>query len=428
VTPARVIGRRIVGAAFLDDPKVARMFDVFDGGGEETRIVGGAIRNALIGVRVHEVDFATTAEPDEILRRAREAHLRALPTGIAHGTATILVDGTPFELTSLRVDVETDGRRAKVRFGRSFAEDALRRDFTMNALFAARDGTLFDSVGGLADIERRRVRFIGEARRRIAEDYLRILRFFRFHADFGEGAMDPEAFSAIVAEREGLARLSRERVRAELLKLLVARRAAPVVADVAAAGIFGAILGGAPNPARMARLIGIEDCLSGKPAMSADALLRLAALAVQTREDAERLFDLLRLSNAEQQRLAKAADALAPLHGLETQPGAKRLRVLVYRHGAEAARDALILAGAESRAAARDVAAWVAALAALETPRFPFTAADLMARGLAPGPAIGVALKRLEDEWIANDFAMDDEAREKRLAVIASGAKQSSSR
>jgi poly(A) polymerase len=411
VSEARVIDGRLVSATFLDDPKVQRIFDVFDGAGEETRIVGGAVRNALMGVDVHEVDFATTAAPDEIMRRAKAAHLRALPTGIEHGTATILVEETPFEVTTLRVDVETDGRRAKVRFGRSFEEDALRRDFTINALSIRRDGTLFDTVGGLADIARRHVRFIGQARLRIREDYLRILRFFRFHAAYGEGAMDAEAFAAIIAEREGLARLSRERVRAELMKLLVARRATQVAADMAGSGILGAILDGVPQPARLARLVAIEETLKSSP----DAVLRLAAIAVQVREDAERLFNLLRLSNAEYQRLTKAADALAGAHGLKAFPEANVATRWLYRHGKNVTHDALLLAGAEGRATPNDVTEWATQLALLPVPQFPFAAADLISRGLSPGPAIGRALKALEGAWIAHDFAVDAAMREKML-------------
>ena len=210
----------------LGDAALRRVLDAIDRDGDETRIVGGAVRDALTGRRIKEIDLATTATPELVLARAEAAGIRAIPTGLAHGTITLLVNGETFEATSLREDVDTDGRHAQVRFGRDFEADALRRDFTINALFLARDGRIFDYVGGLEDLAAGRVRFIGDPARRIREDYLRILRFFRFSAEFSDGPLDAEGLRAAMRERAGLARLSRERVRAELLKLLVARRAA----------------------------------------------------------------------------------------------------------------------------------------------------------------------------------------------------------
>lgn len=406
---------RLAGG-FMDDPKLTRLFAALDRPDEETRVVGGAIRNALLGEAVSEVDLATTAEPEVVLACAKRARLKCVPTGIDHGTLTMIVDGTPFEVTTLREDVETDGRRAKVRFGRDFEADALRRDFTINALSAGRDGHIFDYTGGLADLAARRIRFIGSARQRIAEDYLRILRFFRFHAAYGEGPMDAEAFAAIVAERDGLAQLSRERVRSELLKFVAARRGPEVAADCAGAGLLGPLLGGIANPARLARLAAIEAARG----MPADALARLAALTVMIGEDAERMRVRLRLSNDESDRLLQAALALVPLHGRDQPPAYGYLRIFLFLHGRRAACDALDLAHAESGARPDDPA-WMAArrfLTDTPEPHLPFRGADLMARGLPSGRAIGQTLKLLQASWIRAGFP-DDPAALARLIDAA---------
>ena len=212
---------RRLDAAWLQAGHLTDLLAVLDRAGEEARVVGGAVRNALLGEPLGDIDIATTALPAEVVRRTQAAGFKAVPTGIEHGTVTVVVLGRPFEVTTLREDVETFGRHAKVAFGRDWKRDAERRDFTMNALSAARDGTVYDYVGGLADVEARRVRFIGDAATRIAEDYLRILRFFRFHAAYGEGALDPAGVAACIAGRAGLEQLSRERIRIEILKLLL---------------------------------------------------------------------------------------------------------------------------------------------------------------------------------------------------------------
>src|SRR6202040_1641999 len=202
----------------------------------EARMVGGAVRNVLLGVPPGDIDIATTALPDEVIRRTSAAGFRPVATGIEHGTVTVVADGVPFEVTTLRQDIETYGRRAKVVFGRDWRLDAQRRDFTINALFLSRDGTIHDYVGGGADLAAHRVRFIGDPAARIAEDYLRILRFFRFHASYGEGAPDPHAVAACVAGRAGLEQLSRERIRMELLKLVAGRRAPAALAVMTESG------------------------------------------------------------------------------------------------------------------------------------------------------------------------------------------------
>ena len=401
----RLTPATIQSPSFLDNAKVRRIFDVFDGAGEETRAVGGALRNALLGVPVSDVDFATTATPQVTMDRAKDAGLRPIPTGFEHGTVTVIVEGQPFEITTLREDVETDGRRAKVRFGRDFQQDALRRDFTINALSCNREGHIFDYTDGLADIKARRVRFIGDAQQRVREDYLRILRFFRFHAAYGEGALDAQAFHAAVIEREGMHNLSRERIRAELLKLLTARNSAPTIAVMCGAGLLLPVLAGVAIPARLARVIAIEHARGTK----ADPVLRLIALGVLVREDAERLREELRLSNAEAQRALGAARALETLHGCTAPPVPKALRALLYQHGSQAMCDAVTLAQAEAGVPSRDEI-WNEANAFLATtskPQLPFSGADLIARGVEPGRGMGDALKAVEQLWIAADFPSD---------------------
>jgi tRNA nucleotidyltransferase/poly(A) polymerase len=391
-------------ARLLDDPKLARLLAALAAAGGETRIVGGAVRDALLGLKPHEIDLATTVLPEASLAAARLAGLKGVATGIDHGTVTIVVDGTPFEVTTLREDVETFGRAAKVRFGGDFEQDALRRDFTVNALSLTADGTLHDYTGGIADIESRRIRFIGDPAQRIAEDYLRILRFFRFHAAHGEGAFDREGLHAAIVARENLARLSRERIRAELLKLLAARRAVEVVREMSHAGVIEVILG-MGFPARLERFAAIEAASGRK----GDALPRLAAFAVLTVEDADRLRERLRLSNDEYARLSEAARTLEALHGEESPREKFELTRILYLNGRRAAADALALAHAESAAPAND-RQWLDAARFVENvtaPTFPIRGADLIARGVAPGKALGAALKTLQAKWIRAGFPRD---------------------
>jgi poly(A) polymerase len=238
-----VTARRI-DADRLRTPALVRVLAMLNAGGEEARVVGGAARNALMGLPLNDFDIATTAPPDEVVRRAEAAGLKTRPTGIDHGTITLVADGTPIEVTTLRQDVETFGRKARVAFGRDWKADAERRDFTMNALSISADGIVYDYVGGYADLEARRVRFIGDPARRIAEDYLRILRFFRFQASYAHGAPDAAGLHACIGARDGLRTLSRERVRAELMKLLTAPLAVETVAVMVDTGFMTMLLGG----------------------------------------------------------------------------------------------------------------------------------------------------------------------------------------
>ena len=331
---------QIRDAVWLKDGEVSRILALLDRDGEEARVVGGAVRNTLLGLPVSEIDVATTALPDEVVRRVEAAGYKAVPTGIEHGTITAIIDRHPIEVTTLRQDVETFGRKARVVFGRDWNADAARRDFTINALSASADGKVYDYVGGLADIASRRVRFIGDPQQRIAEDYLRILRFFRFHAYYGDGTPDGAGLHACIMGRDGLDMLSRERVRMELLKLLLAPHAAPTLAVMAETGILETVLGGVPLLASFENVVKVEAA-SGVPP---NAVRRLGALGVQVKEDAERLSERLRLSNAESERLL-ALDRwwrISPVLDGQTS------RALLYHLGPQSFTDRVLLAWARS--------------------------------------------------------------------------------
>src|SRR6201996_2611261 len=272
-------------ASWLRPGAAARVLALLDCNGSEARVIGGAVRNALLGAPIGDIDIATTALPDEVVRRAKAAGIKSVPTGIEHGTVTLVADGEPFEVTTLREDVETFGRKAKVAFGRDWARDAERRDFTINGLSVDAGGFVHDHVGGLADIEARRVRFIGDPDSRIAEDYLRILRFFRIHAAYGAGAPDRAGYLACIKGRAGLAALSAERVRMELIKLMIAPGAADAVVAMAEGGLLSSILGGVAYTGTFAAMIEAEGALALEPS----AIRRLGALAVAVTEDAKRL-------------------------------------------------------------------------------------------------------------------------------------------
>jgi poly(A) polymerase len=389
------------GAAWFKDGEVARLLALLDRDGEEARVVGGAVRNALMGIPVAEIDVATTAVPLEIMRRVEAAGGKAVPTGIEHGTVTAILNHRPIEVTTLREDVETFGRKARVKFGRDWRADAERRDFTINALSASADGVVHDYVGGLDDIAARRVRFIGEPQQRIEEDYLRILRFFRFHAHFGDGAPDPAGVQACIRARAGLDTLSRERVRMEMLKLLVAARATPTLLVMTETGLLGMVLGGVAYLASFENTIKVDAALG----VEADAIRRLGALAVWVEEDAERLAQRLRLSNDESERLL----ALDGWWHVAPQADAKAARALLYRLGPQSFADRIFIAWARSDAGAADPA-WrdLASLPQRWTaPAFPLKAADFVRRGVAEGPPLGVALRAAEAAWIAADFPTD---------------------
>jgi poly(A) polymerase len=396
---------RVLGdAPWLKSGPAARVLGLLNSDGEEARVVGGAVRNALLKIPLGDIDIATTALPDEVVRRAKAAGIKSVPTGIDHGTVTLVVEGQPFEVTTLREDTETFGRKAKVAFGRDWAADARRRDFTINGLSVDADGVVHDHVGGLEDIAARRVRFIGDPNDRITEDYLRILRFFRIHAAYGAGEPDRAGYLACIAGRAGLASLSAERMRMEMLKLMVADGAAGAILAMADSGLLLSILGGVAYTGPFAAMIAAERLLGLKP----DAVRRLGALAVAVTEDARRVATRLRLSNAETKALDSMGHRWWRLAGMDEA----RARRLIYRLGAERYRDRLLLAWARA-GGNTDAARW-RELATLperwSAPKFPLKAADFIARGIAEGPALGHVLTLAEDAWLAANFPLDETA------------------
>jgi poly(A) polymerase len=388
--------------AWLQRPAPRAVFAALAAKGFVARAVGGAVRNALIGRNVGDVDIATPARPEEVIAAAAAAGLRSIPTGLQHGTVTVLAEGDACEVTTLREDVESYGRQAKVAFTTDWAADARRRDFTLNALYCGADGELFDPLGGWPDLAARRVRFIGAAEERIREDYLRILRFFRFVAEYGDGAPDAEGLAACVAQRAGLALLSAERVRWEVMRLLAAPRGPEVVRWMLDYGLITQVLGQAPRPLLLERVAALEAALG----LAADPLRRLAALTVETREDAERLRLRLRLSNEDFALLARVEAGKAKLGAATADSAAK---AVLYREG-EAAYQWLLLLDWARSGDATEHAGWRGLWslpARWQPPLFNLSGNDVMALGVPPGPRVGALLGGIEEWWIAGGFAAD---------------------
>lgn len=397
------MSRVLQGQAWLTaSPTQAVMAALAAAGGSGcARFVGGCVRNAVLGAPIDDVDIATTLQPEAVVKALKAAGLKSVPTGIEHGTVTAIAERQPFEITTLRRDVSTDGRRATVAFTDDWAEDAARRDFRLNALYADADGVILDPTGaGYDDALAGRIVFVGEPEQRIAEDYLRILRFYRFYAWYGRGAPDAAAVAACAALAEGVERLSAERVSKELLKLLAAPDPRSAVRLMDQAGVLGRVL---PPPIGLKlfeAMVGISD----------DPLLRLSALLPDDAEAVGAAALRLRLSNAQRDRLvaAVAAQADPAMSDAET-------RAAVWRAGRQALEDRLHrawAAGADAAAVRR-----LLALAASWTPpRMPVGGRDLARLGLKPGPETGRLLKAFEEGWIADDFP--DHGHEARLKAL----------
>jgi poly(A) polymerase len=408
--------QRLDGTGWLDLPETQAVFAALAARGFTARAVGGAVRNSLAGRPVADVDLATDARPTQVIAAAEAAGLKSIPTGLAHGTVTVVAGGRPFELTTLRKDVETHGRHATVAFTDDWAEDAKRRDFTLNAIYCDADGTLFDPLGGYPDLVARRVRFIGDAGERIREDYLRILRFFRLTAEFADGPADAESLAACVRERAGLAILSAERVRVELLRMLAAPRGPEIAALMQDYGLLPAVLGAAPRPTLLARLAAIETALGLAP----DPALRLAALAVEIPEDAVRLRERLRLSNEQAAKLLRASWC-SPDTDLCPSRSEAPAKVYLYLLGQAAYQERVLIGWVRSGGAPEDQS-WRHLLDLPERwprPLFPIRGADVLALGVPPGPRVGEILRTLTDSWIDGGFAADEAALRVKLAELA---------
>ncbi|MBI3677302.1 MAG: CCA tRNA nucleotidyltransferase [Proteobacteria bacterium] len=394
-------------------PETRAVLDALMKDGGEARFVGGVVRNALLGREISDIDIATPLTPDDVTKRLQAAGLGVVPTGIEHGTVTAISNGKPFEVTTLRRDVSTDGRRATVAFTKDWAEDAQRRDFTMNALYADADGEISDSVGGVKDLKAGRVRFVGDPATRIREDYLRILRLFRFHAWYGKGDLDSTGLRAAAAEKSGLAQLSGERIQKELLRLLEAESPVPVLRSMAASGILGEILPGDLNIVRLERLVAIDAGNFFTP----DAVLRLAALLPGDVVTVRVVADRLKLSNADRERLIDLSTAT---ERVVSYLSIREVRKLLYRLGTARFKDRTFLRWAEDSKASNYIQ-WRAMLAmadAWERPVFPLTGRKVMQAGVPEGPLVGRILDEVEDWWIDSDFTDDEFSLAERLKAV----------
>ncbi len=357
----------------------------------KVRLVGGVVRDTLAGVATKDIDLATPLAPEVVMAALKTAGLKAVPTGLAHGTVTAVAEGRPFEITTLRRDVATDGRHAEVAFTDDWQEDAARRDFTINALYADPvTGEVFDYFGGVADLNAGIVRFIGEPLQRIAEDHLRILRFFRFHARFGGGGPDAASLSACQARANDLMALSRERIAMELLALLALPNPAPTLALMIESGIFTPVLPEVTDAAPVARLV-VREAEAG---IAPDALRRLCALIAPDPIVAEDIANRLKLSNAQRKRMIAVAG--------RADEDAKDPRALAYWHGVEVAVDRLLLRSGD----AKPLLGWT-------PPRFPITGGAIVARGVQAGPEVARILQAAERQWVAEGFP--DSARAEAL-------------
>ncbi len=395
--------------AWLTDPRVHRVMDALDAGAPDaSRFVGGCVRNALRGAPVDDIDIATRLEPTAVAAALEAAGVKVVPTGVAHGTITAVVDGTAFEITTLRRDVETDGRNATIAFADTFEEDARRRDFRLNAIYCARDGALFDPEGGIADALAGQVRFIGDPVTRLREDRLRILRFFRFNAWYASGEPDADGLAACAAEARGLPRLSVERVWKELKKLLAAPNPVRALNAMALSGVLEQVLPEAIALELISALVDLEADQGWSPP---DPLLRVCALAPRTVFVTERLRRRLKLSKAEAGRLTAWANLPVNPRLVIDADEDEQNRVL-YTHDQQAILDRGRLAWAIDRARgeARPDAVWRAFLERAETwerPEFPLTGEDLLSRGVPKGPHLGATMKALEQLWAKGGFRAD---------------------
>lgn len=376
-----------LAADWLAQPALQRVIHAIAAAGSEARLVGGCVRDGVQGVMPHDIDLCTPLLPEAVTAACEAAGCKVIPTGLKHGTVTVISHGQGFEVTTLRRDVQTDGRHAVVAFTESWQEDAARRDFTINALSCSATGEVFDYFGGLADLAAGRVRFVGRASQRIREDVLRILRFFRFQARYGQGPADAEALEACRELMPLLSGLSAERVRDELLKILIGPQAAGIWQMMADLGVFTVL------DVPLLNVAGLEPVVRAEAAfaLAPQALRRLRA--VLSGPDAAGVARRLRLSGAQASRLT----ALMPLPVLPEDKAAC-LR-LAYRLGADVLIDALVLGEMRTTSAAT-----LALLAEWQRPRFPLCGADLAELGVAPGPQMGEILRKVEQWWLESDF------------------------
>jgi len=404
---------------WMTAPKTAAVLDALEaeGGPDCARFVGGCVRDTLVGRPVDDLDIATTLTPDRVTKALKAARIRAVPTGLDHGTVTAVSDHTPHEITTLRRDVSTDGRRATVAFTDDWWEDAQRRDFTLNSLYASRDGTIFDPTGhGVADAKAGRIVFVGDPEQRLIEDHLRNLRFFRFYAWFGKGEPDPAAVAACATLKDRIDGLAAERISKELLKLLAADDPRAAVRLMAEAGVLGVILKAPANLGRLDALVEIE----ADQLFECDPVLRLAALLPDDQVAAARLAERLRLSNPDRDRVIAA---LSPTPALKSWMSPREIRREVYRTGRPTFRDRAKLAWAAAPRTAATMQ-WRGMIALAEgwtPPTLPLSGQDIMNAGVPKGPLVGQVMREVEEWWIDHDFLEDKLSIIEKLKAVAQG-------
>jgi poly(A) polymerase len=394
---------------WLEEPQTRTVMQALG----NARFVGGAVRNALLGLAVADIDIAVPVPPDQTLKLLEAAHIKAIPTGFDHGTVTAVLNNRVFEITSLRRDIATDGRHAIVSYTTEWDEDAARRDFTINALYATPDGEIFDYTGGIQDLVAGRVRFVGDASARIREDYLRILRLFRFHAWYGKGEMDAEALRAAAEGKAGLKQLSGERIAKEMLRLLECPNPAPVLRVMAASGILSELL---PHALQLPRLERLIHC-DAENIFAPDAILRLAALLPDDIAAAQAVAERLRLSGADRDRLE---DLAAASQDMPIYVSVRDVRKRLYRIGAAAFKERARLnwAAAVPGASAIPWRMLLSVADSWEKPKFPLTGHDVIQAGVPEGPQVGKILSAVEDWWMEGDFTADENAVTEKLKAI----------
>lgn len=400
---------RITPAAWMMAPPTQTVLAALSAGGAPVRFVGGCVRDAILGLQPHDIDIATPELPETVIRRLQKAKLKAVPTGIDHGTVTAVVPPAIFQITTLRRDVTTDGRHAQVEFGTDWAEDAARRDFSINALYADPDGMLHDFTQGRADLAAGLVRFVGDPAQRVAEDYLRVLRFFRFHARFGRGAPDPASLAACAAAAGELGRLSAERVRDELLKILALPNAVAALELMQKAGVLTALLPEARFDAdSFAALVGLQALLSARAGLQPDVWPRLAILFPSVAADGgSGIAERLRLSNAQRLRFA---GLMTPAFGTDVLYDDAVFARTLYRHGLERCRDQALMAAARNPGLTDIAVRRGVETITWQRPVFPLRGADILALGFSPGPTVSALLKDLETWWAKDGFRADRDA------------------
>ncbi len=412
--------------SWMSAPDTVRVVRALTSDGQQVRFVGGCVRDSIGHRPVTDVDIATPDPPQTVIRLLEGAGLRALPTGIAHGTITAVAGDTRFEITTLRIDVEPLGRRARVAYTDDWTADAARRDFTFNALTCTPEGVVYDPFGGIEDLARGHVRFVGNAHERITEDVLRLLRFFRFHAHYGRPPADPDALAACRQMAPRLRELSGERVREEIRRILLAPSPAEILILMRGEHVLEHILPEATDIGRLRATAWLETCAIKAETVAPDWIRRLAAVMTGGEPAAHAIVQRLRLSNTQAVRLATLAGSDG-LIGLETEP--KELRQRLRAWGAERVRDLVLLAWArvtasEPRQAARDAPRWQAMVAAADQWQgvtFPIQGRDVLALGVPAGPELGAYLKAVEEWWETSDYTADRAQCLARLRSVVDG-------